>query len=334
MESDVIISVLMPVYKPNVEYLKIAIDSVLNQTFKAFELLLLYEPCEGDGVERCVADIGDSRIRIIYTPPKSGLPRSLNIGLQQAGGRYIARMDADDYSLPDRFQKQYEYLESHQEISVLGGWLKIMGTDRLIFNYNVTTEQRKVGLLFQNYGVGHPTAMFRRDFFEINNIRYNEQIRGSEDLYLWSDIVKTGGNIDSLQEVVLEYRVFESQASQRWAEEMIIWDEWAKINLWKAFGCTDEHTIKNACNVTCINIAIDTHEAYEGFEMIKHSMQSIVNQQVLDAELAFWWLYGALLRVKHCGDWSMLKHQYLLELVPKNKIKHVIKRLLDVKKAN
>ena len=112
-----VVSVLMPTYNAE-KYLKEAIDSILNQTFTDFEFLIIDDNSK-DKTKKIIGKYNDKRIKLIKGPQK-GLAAALNCGIKKAQGKYIARMDADDISLPARLEKQVNYLEAHPEITVLG----------------------------------------------------------------------------------------------------------------------------------------------------------------------------------------------------------------------
>src|SRR5687768_10604451 len=120
------ISVLMSVYN-GARYLSQSIESILAQTFSDFEFIII-DDCSSDSTPQILNEYArqDSRIRIIRNSENKGLTASLNIGLTQAQGRYIARQDADDISLPQRFEKQIHYLEAHPETIVVSSNIGII----------------------------------------------------------------------------------------------------------------------------------------------------------------------------------------------------------------
>src|SRR5262245_27060483 len=123
------LSVVMSVYDGET-YLADAFDSILNQTARDFEFIVV-----DDGSTDGTADIlahyrrADDRIKIRTHPANLGIVASANDGCGLATGRYIARMDADDLCAPDRFERQLDYLAVHPEIGVLGTWFRVIGDD-------------------------------------------------------------------------------------------------------------------------------------------------------------------------------------------------------------
>ena len=112
------ITVLMSVYNGE-EYLRIAIDGILNQTYNDFEFIIINDGST-DQSRNIICSYTDKRIKLIDNDKNNGLIYSLNKGIENASGKYIARMDADDISLPTRLQKQFDYLESNKHFALVG----------------------------------------------------------------------------------------------------------------------------------------------------------------------------------------------------------------------
>ena len=113
------ISVIMPTYNTPREFLENAIQSILRQTYGDFEFIIV-DDCSTDDTEEYLRSIADSRIRVIRNQTNLGITKSLNIGLREARGEYIARMDSDDIALPERFEKQLKFMQEHQNVIVCG----------------------------------------------------------------------------------------------------------------------------------------------------------------------------------------------------------------------
>lgn len=323
MKYNVAISVLMPVYRAEKEYLKTAIYSILNQSFKDFELLLLYEPYDNDGLMSIMQKIEDSRIKIIIMPERCGLSQSLNFGLDSAMGKYIARMDADDIAINDRLYRQFIYMEAHPELAVLGGIVQVIGTKKLLFDNMIIPEVRKVRMMFENAGIAHPTAFMRTEFIKKNSLRYDESLKGSEDYALWVDIVSCNGLIDSLDEVILKYRVHELQASRKLSQEMQRWNNEIKIKQWKR--CCPELTKRD------LEILADfgrpSHSRYKAKEyrcslqkLIKGNKKSCIALQVVfEKEILWQWLRYALYQIRKQQNGSLIFSWFSMKiLIPRN----------------
>ena len=124
------ITVLMPVYNGE-KYLRQAVDSILNQTFKDFEFLIINDGST-DKTLAILQEYKNKRVKIINNKKNIGLTKSLNKGLKLAKGKYIARMDADDISLSNRLRKQIDFLDKHNKIGVLGTQMKIINNSNKI----------------------------------------------------------------------------------------------------------------------------------------------------------------------------------------------------------
>lgn len=158
-----IISVIMCTHNTPKSYLEEAIESILKQTFWDFEFIIVNDGSTAADSE-VVKSFEDNRIILIENKDNMGLPYSLNRAIKLSKGKYIARMDSDDISLPQRFEKQYQYMEQHKDIAVLGCVAKTFGrTSRLIISpiYSDLNDQ-----LYFRSSIVHPSVMFRKEFLE------------------------------------------------------------------------------------------------------------------------------------------------------------------------
>ena len=194
------ISVIMPIRNSNNEYLKESVESILNQTYSDFELLIIDDSDNNDN-KNFLKSYNDTRI-IVIEGNRKGLASALNKGISHAEGEYIARMDADDISMPERFSKQVEYLDNHPEISVLGTNFQSFPQIKE-FIYPQSPDYFDI---IQGCCIGHPTVMMRLSDIKKYNLYYNEDFKFSEDYELWSRAVRYT-NIANLQEILLKYRI-------------------------------------------------------------------------------------------------------------------------------
>ena len=206
------ISVVMPAYNAE-KYIAEAIDSILGQTYEDFEFIIIND-CSTDRTEQIILSYDDPRIVYLKNERNSGVAVTLNRGLAVAQGEYIARMDADDISLPKRFEKQITLLREDPSIA-------ICGTGIIVFGKDVDSQKRlfsrdpditKIELLFTPC-VAHPTVLMRKGVLGTNNLEYPVDLEGSEDYGLWWEVAKYG-NIVSLQECLLKYRVHPNQVTK------------------------------------------------------------------------------------------------------------------------
>ena len=209
------ISVVMPVYNAE-SYLSLAIDSILKQTFTNFELIIINDGSTDDSLKIIKKYIKiDNRIKLINNEINKGLIPTLNIGLGCANGEYIARMDADDICVLDRFKFQVEYLNSHPDIFLIAGSFYIIDEHGKILRkkqkeYN--DDQIKVTLLKSGI-IHHPTVMFRNK----NGVFYREKLTNGEDRDLWLRFISEGKKLYISSKIVLYYRIHEKSISSNTA---------------------------------------------------------------------------------------------------------------------
>lgn len=210
-KGQVPISVLMSVYNTKEEYLREAIESILKQSFCDYEFIIVNDGSD-EVTTRVLKSYCDSRIKVIDNEKNMGLTKSLNVGLAHAKGKYIARMDSDDISFPRRLEKQYQYMEKHHDIDILGAWTEKNGK---IFKSGgaIPTEWRKVRMLFGNNGIVHSSAFIRKSFLDTKNLKYDENIPKAQDYKLWVDSINNGAKMYVLPCVLLKYRIYNEQIS-------------------------------------------------------------------------------------------------------------------------
>lgn len=207
------ISVIMPVYNGE-GYLREAIESVLCQTFGDFELIIINDGST-DSSERIIKSFDDGRIVYLRNETNLKLISTLNRGVEVAKGNYIARMDADDRCMPDRFEKQIRFLESHKDIDLCGSWAHLINlqgnrTGRL---RNVCDPELISCLLLFTCPLLHPSVMGRASVFKENP--YNPEMLHIEDIELWGRLSGRGTAITNIPEYLLEYRWHDSNVSVR-----------------------------------------------------------------------------------------------------------------------
>lgn len=199
-----LVSVILPIYKGE-DHLKEAIDSILNQSYKNLELILIND-CSPDNSKTIIESYSDSRITIIHNEKNLGLIGALNIGLENSKGKYIARMDQDDISLKDRFLEQVDFMEKNPEICVLGANYTTFGSHVRTTNFPTKPANINLELHFHSC-VCHPLAMFRNESVKTNNLKYNSKFKDTEDWGMWFSIINKGLKIANLNSVLLKYRL-------------------------------------------------------------------------------------------------------------------------------
>lgn len=204
------VSVLMPTY--NVEkYIAEAIESILNQTFTDFELIIL-DDGSTDGSADIAKSFTDNRIVYHHNDVNLGLANNLNIGLRMARGKYIARMDGDDISLPERFQTQIDFLEAHPDIDLCSCGLQMFGTEDTVWVRESNPEAVKITMMFYS-PVLHATSVWCRESFEKHNLYYDQNAFPAEDYELWSRAV-FHCKLVNIPQVLYRYRIHGIQVTK------------------------------------------------------------------------------------------------------------------------
>jgi len=197
------ISVLMPVYNGE-KYLREAIESILNQTYNDFEFIILNDGST-DRTEKIILSYDDSRIVYVKNEENLGIIKSLNKGLKLAKSKYIARMDADDISCPQRFKIQVKFMEANPDFTVCGTWTEVFREkDKYVNKTPVTNEEVKATLFF-NSAIAHPTVFLRNKVIIEKELFYDENYIHVEDYELWCRM-SSKIKFANIPEVLLEYR--------------------------------------------------------------------------------------------------------------------------------
>ncbi|MBE7706628.1 MAG: glycosyltransferase family 2 protein [Cyanobacteria bacterium SIG30] len=194
------VSVLMPVYNTNEEFLKEAIQSILNQTFGDFEFIILDDGSKND-VESVIKSFNDDRIKFYKNEKNMGIPYTRNRLLDLANSEYLAYMDSDDTSYPNRLEIQVNFLDNNQDVAVVGAGLKISNDEIYINKYDL-----KYLDVVQRCCVHNNVVMIRKSILDKYNIRYNENYPSAEDYHLWSNIIKYS-RIVNLPDILIDYRI-------------------------------------------------------------------------------------------------------------------------------
>lgn len=198
----------MPVYNSS-PYLREAIDSVLSQTFTDFELILLNDGSTDDS-EEIINTYNDARIVYVSNKKNLGLIATLNIGLKMAKGSYIARMDADDVCMPNRFAEQIAMFSLHPEAIAVGSdYFKLIG-NKLKLVTNVNNSDYSKSLLMFSTCFCHPTVMLKNK----HELFYEAEFLHAEDYRLWTQLAKHGKFLN-VNKPLLKYRYHSQQVSSK-----------------------------------------------------------------------------------------------------------------------
>lgn len=310
MSNQTDISVIMSVYNTKEPWLREAIESILNQSFRNFEFIIILDR-PTDGSAAVVAEYAekDSRIRVVENEQNIGLTCSLNKGLAAANGRYIARMDADDIALPDRFEKQVAFLDGHPDVAVAGARVYTPGTeDTPQYEWCADQDVLKIRMLFRNVGVPHPTAMIRKQVLDETGIRYTESVKKSQDYKLWTQLMHHG-KIVIMPDVLLMYRVHENQISAAKSSQMGYAQGITKTQAEELMGPLSERDL--ALHLSAVDMELPEEDAagygaYLDRISAENRRKNLYDQKKLDRELDYMWCQKAIRRAKFLKKYDML----------------------------
>lgn len=200
-----VLSIVMSVYNAQ-RFLKEAIESILDQSFEDLEFIIVNDASK-DNTLRIIESCDDRRIRIMNNSKNLGLTRSLNKAIKVAKGRYIARMDADDISLPQRFEKQISVLQGNTAISVVSSWVDVIDEngDILVVRRIPPWKVCKKLLRYENL-ITHGGVVVRRDAFH-NHGYYDENLRYGQDRELWQRFIDAGVGFYIIEESLYQFRI-------------------------------------------------------------------------------------------------------------------------------
>lgn len=211
---DPIVTVVMPVYNAGL-FLSEAVESILNQAFQNFELLL-FDDCSTDNSISIIKSFHDERIKSFFSPVNRGYVHHLNEGLRIAKGKYIARMDADDISDLQRLERQVTFMENNPQIGICGTSITVIDNNNKIVRnelYEVEDSKLRVKLMI-NSCFAHPSVIFRKNVLKEHNLFYNPDLMPAEDYALWCELSAVT-KLANLPETLLKYRSHEEQITKR-----------------------------------------------------------------------------------------------------------------------
>jgi glycosyltransferase involved in cell wall biosynthesis len=202
------ITVLMPVYNGE-KYIREAITSILIQTFSDFEFLIINDGSTDNSVS-VIESFKDERIRLINNEKNIGIISTLNKGIELARGEYIARMDCDDISLPERLQKQMRFLEENHTVCVVSSHVEMIDDNGIskgnwAEDMKTNTQEEIHSMLPRENCIAHPTVTVRKAVMKL--FKYNKTLKKCEDWGLWLSLLSNGYKIAKLDEVLLRYRI-------------------------------------------------------------------------------------------------------------------------------
>jgi len=203
------ISILMGVYNcKNKEFFEKSIDSIIGQTFKEWELIICDDGSTDDtlSVAKKIAQ-KDKRIKVIGYKTNRGLSYALNECSKHAVGKYYARQDDDDVSIPSRLEKLYLFMETHPEYAVVGSTAQVFDENEMLGEYTVPKCPEKEDFFWKS-PFAHPTVMMRAEAFkQVQGYRCTKETRRCEDLDLFMRLYAAGYKGYNIQEQLVYYRI-------------------------------------------------------------------------------------------------------------------------------
>lgn len=205
-----LVSVIMSCYNETEKELKESIESILLQSYSNFELIIVNDNPLNDRLKKVLDayQLDDRSIKIINNETNLGLAKSLNMALACSRGKYIARMDADDISLLNRFEKEVEYLESHKDCDVVS-------TNRDDIDENSNIIRKATAILVEDeaipkilkYGsiITHPSVMIKAEL--LKKIKGYRAFKSSQDYDLWLRMISLNCHFHIMPDVLIKYRI-------------------------------------------------------------------------------------------------------------------------------
>jgi glycosyltransferase involved in cell wall biosynthesis len=199
-----LVTVFMPLYNAE-NHVAEAIESILTQEFSDFEFLIINDGST-DSSATIASSYSDPRIRLVHNEANKGLVYTANRGFDLAQGTYIARMDSDDISLPQRLIHQIRFMEKHPQIGICGSTIQYFGARSGKMRCVCEPDSIKA-TLFWSTALAQPVVMMRRAELERHNLRYDAKFRyGAEDYALWNEASRCFP-LANLPEILLRYRI-------------------------------------------------------------------------------------------------------------------------------
>lgn len=211
------ISVLFPTYNTKEEHLREAMESVLSQTFSDFEFIIVDDCSPDANVEKVVKSYDDARIRFYRNERNLGISQTRNRLIDLASGEYLAAMDHDDVSLPERFEKEAAYLDDHPDVGVVACRAEKFPGGGLTKNPENDKEIKLA--MMRSCAITHSACMIRRSVLIDNNIRYEEEYSPSEDYALYIRLMSKT-KFHNLPETLFRYRWHADNTSHRQSAKM------------------------------------------------------------------------------------------------------------------
>lgn len=208
------ITVLMTIYNENKKIIQQSIESILNQTYKNFIFLIILDNPNNFEAKKLLEEYEqkDKRIKYFINEINLGLPLSLNRGIQIINTKYIARMDADDIALPERLEYQLRYMESNENIDLLGTNIHYFNDEREFDRSKIPEKSETIRKVVRYANIMcHPTFFFKSDVLKKEKYR---NLRYSQDYDLVCRLIEKGYKVANINKYLLNYRLTKNSNSK------------------------------------------------------------------------------------------------------------------------
>jgi len=312
------VTVLMSVYNGEC-YLNEAIDSILTQTFTDFEFLII-DDASTDNTPDILSSYPDPRIKIITNEENLGLTKSLNKGLAVAQGDYIARMDADDISLPERLEVQVNFMDSNSNVCVCGSWIQIIGENAGdIWRYPISHDEIVCRHLFE-CSIAHPSVILNKKYLSENQIHYNDTYKKSQDYELW---VRISGSyaLANIGRVLLKHRIHAGAIGQMYSDNQKEWADRVRYQQLSEFlslqPTPEERILHSLISIGALNTRSNyLHDIDQWLQKIRNANmeRKHYNDSILFRELSFRWLMACKNATNRSNNtWKQFKNSPFFE---------------------
>lgn len=262
-----LVSVIMACYNEEIDWINKSIQSILNQTYKNLEFIIICDNPKNEKLKEILLKYKklDERIKLYFNDKNLGLIESLNIGLKNCKGKYVARMDADDISHIDRIDKQIEYFNNNKEVQFVMSGVNIInelgecnGKTKNIKHKNIEKL-----LTYGNVSI-HPTWMFKREI--LNKIHQYNNVKYVEDYDFLCRVILEGYKVEFISDYLLDYRIRKTgitkskRAEQEFIYQIVIEDYNKSLNRGKKYDVTKK--IQNI-NKNEMKKFIEAHEEFQ-----------------------------------------------------------------------
>jgi len=274
MNPEPLVSIIMPCYNAE-RFLKKAIESMLNQTFTDFEFIII-DDCSTDRSAAIIHEYikDDPRIRYIKNDKNRGVASSLNIGINNSNGKFIARMDADDISAPERLKKQIEHMKNNPDCVACGSDIiiinehgSIIGSRKYLYSNKTIKKNIHRASCF-----AHPTVIIRAETLRNNGLLYSISLPWVEDFDLWFKLSEHG-EFSNLEESLLYYRLSSSSVKNSHCKESL-------RNTIRLKVMNMSHATILSCFVLCAEIILYLLPAWIILFLYEMRYSSLINSQV------------------------------------------------------